>query len=147
MSETPSTFYEKVQAQIMSRDIPDVKLDRISYNAGGMLAGKRIYLRAKRKGVLFDICGAPFGNGFFISWWLGDKPKGGLHRFLATLGRIPLLGVPFRTFAYTTYYQHDTMLMFQTAVHLAVTEVLDTLTEAQGLRPLTELEKKPTLNL
>lgn len=44
-----------------------------------------------------------------------------------------------------TYYRIDTALMFQESIRRAVLEVVDGLTEAKGLRALTELERKPIL--
>lgn len=50
-----------------------------------------------------------------------------------------------RVFKPTTYYKIDTALMFQAAVHDAVIEAIDGLTNAQGIRAMTELERKPVL--
>ncbi len=35
----------------------------------------RIYQRIGRKKLVFDVCGAPFGKGFFVSWWMGPLPN------------------------------------------------------------------------
>jgi hypothetical protein len=45
----------------------------------------------------------------------------------------------------TTYYKIDTTLMFQESVHRAVVEVIDQMTQAKGLRALSESERKPIL--
>lgn len=37
------------------------------------------------------------------------------------------------------------MVMFQTAVHRGVCDVIDELTQAKGLRALSEAERKPIL--
>ncbi|MEK7630502.1 MAG: hypothetical protein AAB417_00510 [Patescibacteria group bacterium] len=59
---------------------------------------------------------------------------------------IPVVGWVFeRLFRPLTYFRIDTTLMFQEAVHGAVLEVIDALTQAKGLRPLSELERKPVL--
>ena len=43
--------------------------------AGSRLASaNRQYLRMHRGKHAFDICAAPFGNGFFVSWWLTEPP-------------------------------------------------------------------------
>lgn len=44
-----------------------------------------------------------------------------------------------------TYYKIDTGLMFQSAVHAAVLEVIDEMTTAKGLRAFEEFERKPVL--
>jgi hypothetical protein len=62
------------------------------------------------------------------------------------MGALPLVGPLYeRIFSPDTYYKIDTILMFQEAVHNAVLEVVDGMTAAQGLRALTELERKPVL--
>lgn len=62
-----------------------------------------------------------------------------------------LLAIPFfgglyeRIIKPVTYYKMDTALMFQAAVHAAVTEVVDRTLSAKGARTLTEFERKPIL--
>ncbi len=63
-------FYELVKAGIARREIPDLKISQVEWKQGGLGAGKRVYLRVSREGLNFDICAAPFGTGFFFSWWL-----------------------------------------------------------------------------
>lgn len=45
-----------------------------------MLSDRREYLRISRERLTFDVCGAPFGTGFFVSIWCGEKQNrlGGL---------------------------------------------------------------------
>lgn len=142
LQASPLEFYNSVETAVARRDLPDTKLGRVDWNEGGVFSAKREYLRAKRREYVFDICGAPFGSGFFVSWWLGERPS-----FLQSLVlSIPVLGVWFHRFLKPpTYYQIDTALMFQTAVHSAVMEVVDDLTKAKGIRALTELERRPIL--
>ena len=44
-----------------------------------------------------------------------------------------------------TYYKTDTALMFQESVSSAVLEVIDGITKTEGLRALSEFERKPLL--
>jgi hypothetical protein len=56
----------------------------------------------------------------------------------------PVIGAIYRAFFYReTYYRIDTMLMFQSAVHSAMLEVIDGLMTQKGLRALSEDERKP----
>jgi hypothetical protein len=141
-SESSQSFYSKLEQAINKRKIPDVKISRIDYREGGIFSAKREYLRIKRKELRFDICAAPFGNGFFVSWWLGEKMSSFMSFFLV----VPVLG-PWliKTFQPATYYKKDTMLMYQELVHSGVLEILDCITKDKGLRALTELERKPIL--
>jgi len=139
---SPSEFYEAVEEAVLKRNIPNLKLSRVTYREGGPLSPKREYLRVERKEYLFDICCAPFGAGFFVSWWLGEAP-GWLEGIIAS---IPIINhLFFRFFRPLTYYQLDTALMFQESVHAAVLEVIDQMMEAKGLRLLSETERKPIL--
>ena len=138
LQASPMEFYTAVEQAVEQRKIPDASRSRIDWREGGLLSAKREYLRVKRKQYIFDICGAPFGNGFFVSWWLGE-PQGCLTGF-------PFLGPVLEFFARArTYYQVDTALMFESAVHSAVLQVVDEMIKAKGLRALSELERKPIL--
>jgi len=141
-SESSQNFYSQLEQATKQKNIPDIKVSRIDYREGGIFSAKREYLRVKRKGLLFDICAAPFGNSFFISWWLGEK----MGPFLSLLLLIPGIGAwIIKTFRPETYYRTDTTLMYQELVHSAVLELLDCITKDKGLRALSELERKPIL--
>lgn len=140
---SPKRFYTSLEKAIEKRKLPDLKISRIDYHESGVFSAKREYLRVNRKEFIFDVCAAPFGNGFFVSWWLGES-VGLFWRFFL---KIPLLGrFLLWFFRPLTYYQIDTALMFQESVHLAVLEVVDQMTKAKGLRLLSELERKPILS-
>jgi len=80
-------FYRAVEDAISARDLPeDVSTERVTYKEGGLLSAKREYLRMKRGQLVFDIGAAPYGNGYFFSWWLARKPR-------PALGWIVLLGL------------------------------------------------------
>ncbi len=138
LQASPMEFYTAVERAVEQRQIPDARRSRVDWREGGLLSAKREYLRVARKQYIFDICGAPFGNGFFVSWWLGE-PEGCLTGFPFLGPVLEFLGQP------RTYYQIDTALMFQSVVHTAVLEVVDGLTTAKGLRALSESERKPIL--
>jgi hypothetical protein len=145
----PEDFYETLSHAIERRKIPDASLNQIECAEGGAFSAKRLYLRVDRKSHYFDICGAPFGNGYFISWWLIQKPSGCLTGCLMSLAPIPYVRVfsamLLSFFAPITYYRIDTELMFQSAVHSAVLEIVDRITEKRGVRALSESERKPIM--
>jgi hypothetical protein len=63
-----------------------------------------------------------------------------------TILAIPLFGALYeRFFKPITYYKMDTAMMFQSAVHSAVLEVIDQVISAKGVRALSELERKPIM--
>lgn len=142
-------FYKSVEEALERRKVTDIRCARIDYKEGGMLSAKREYLRVKRKQFVFDVCAAPFGNGFFISWWLGEIPSG-LLGLCYLLSAIPVLGLFFALLLRfvvrpLTFYKMDTALMFQETVRLAVLEVIEGLRSEKGLRVLSPVESAPIL--
>lgn len=69
--------------------------------------------------------------------------RSALEEFLLGLTIIgPIIDLFYRR---VTYYEIDTALAFQAASHAAILEVIDQLTTAKGMRPMTEDERKPVL--
>lgn len=98
-------FYQAVEAAVKAREVPDVTFSRVDYKEGGFASSKREYLRLERQFVAFDICAAPYGNGYFFSWWLARL--GPQHPFLYIVGFLLLvvigsaiLTLPFDGFFY-----------------------------------------------
>lgn len=144
MQEAPGRFYDLLNQAVDRRKIPDIYVTTVTYREGGLLSAKRVYFRVQRREHLFDICAAPFGaNAFFVSWWLGEAP-GFLWELVL---KIPFLGTALlKMFRPYTYYRLDSALMFQELVRSAVLEVVDFVSEAKGVRKLSELERKPILS-
>ena len=89
LQESPQKFYNNLVQAISARNIPGIDISRIDYREGGVLSAKRLYLRVKRKEHIFDICAAPFGSGFFFSWWRSEK----LGWFWSLVMIIPFFGI------------------------------------------------------
>ncbi|MBN1827271.1 MAG: hypothetical protein JW958_13515 [Candidatus Eisenbacteria bacterium] len=68
-------FYASLEEALKRRQIPHISTSRVVYPETGAFSPKREYLRVKREDLLFDICAAPFGTGFFFSWWLTMKER------------------------------------------------------------------------
>jgi hypothetical protein len=68
-------FYRLVKVGIARREIPNLTVSEVEWKEGGLGSGKRVYLRVSREGLNFDICAAPFGTGYFFSWWLAVIPR------------------------------------------------------------------------
>jgi hypothetical protein len=137
---SPMDFYRAVRSTLERRGLPDVWLALVAIPEGGIFSPKREYLRLIRRDHIVDICGAPYADGFFVSWWLGPRPRGCLSLFLV----IPFFFLLYARFIRPhTYYETDVGSMFLTAAHSAVLEVIDQMTESRGIRALTELERKP----
>jgi hypothetical protein len=67
-------FYSSLETAIKARSVPELHSARIEHKEGGLASAKREYLRMHRGKHAFDICAAPFGTGFFVSWWLTEPP-------------------------------------------------------------------------
>jgi len=135
-------FYKAVEEEIKRRQLPDVKTKTVSFSEGGLLSKNRLYLEVKRKDYIFHICAAPFGTGFFISWWLREK----VSFWQEILLKIPFIGEKIvERMQYKPYYVLDTANMFRSSVHQSILNVIDTITQPKGIKALSELERKPTL--
>ena len=77
-------FYSSLETAIKARSVPELHSARIEHKEGGLASAKREYLRMHRGKHAFDICAAPFGTGFFVSWWLTEPPLA--FAILYTLG-------------------------------------------------------------
>lgn len=140
---SPLQFYTALGAAIQRRKIPDIQITSVSWHEGSLFSVRREYLRISRKDLYFDVCGAPFGTSFFISWWLLERPTNWL---IELLGYLPHIGPVVKMLLKPiSYYQIDTALMFQSVTHSAVLEVIDAATASQGIRGLLEAERKPLL--
>jgi hypothetical protein len=72
---SPLDYYAAVEETITRRQIPELKMSRVTWKEGGMLSAQREYLRIERRQYVFDLCAAPFGTDFFFSSWLVVKPR------------------------------------------------------------------------
>ena len=73
-SASTQEVYEMVEKTIAARKIPDLEMSRVFWHEGGALSAKREYLQFSRERLVFEICAAPFGTGFFISFRTSMMP-------------------------------------------------------------------------
>jgi hypothetical protein len=134
--------YASVQEIMKKREIPGIGYFTVDLKEhAGFFGNKRVYLRVMNGPTNFDICAAPYGTGFFVSWWFGEQKLGCLTRILLY---VPIVGAYIKAkLEFKSYYILDTQSMFQHATHTAVLESIDTITSEKGLRVLTELERQP----
>src|SRR5258708_3004054 len=67
-------LYRSVEKAVGTRAVPETHWTAVEHKEGGLASAKRQYLRMHRGKYAFDICAAPFGTGFFISWWFTEPP-------------------------------------------------------------------------
>jgi len=134
-------FYKLLQKELYKNKTSNVYFKEVRLKEGNFFSSRRLYLRIYWKDFHFDVCAAPFGNSFFISWWL-------LYRFsfvemivLFLLGRWI-----YRKLFPNTYHKIDTATAFMKHTHTCVLNILDELTIGVGARFLDDEERKPILN-
>jgi hypothetical protein len=69
---SPQEFYASFEKATEARAVPELHGSRVEHKEGGLASAKREYLRMHRGKHAFDICAAPFGTGFFVSWWFTE---------------------------------------------------------------------------
>jgi hypothetical protein len=77
-------FYVAFERAAAARAMPESLATRVEHKEGGIASANREYLRLQRGKYAFDLCAAPFGTGFFVSWWFTIPPLA--WGFLYTLG-------------------------------------------------------------
>ena len=115
---SPLQFYSLVEAAIAKRKVPDTKSERIDHSEGGILTARREYLRVVRGKHVFDICGAPYGEGFFVSSWLTETPPrfGWLYLF----GLVALIAGMSAGGALVLFFAVGSVIDFSTAIVLSI---------------------------
>lgn len=142
MQHDPEDFYKLVEANLAERQVPDFKTDRKTFKQGGLLSYSRIYLEVSRGDFIFHICAAPWGTGFFFSSWTRKKE----NTIGEVLAKLPIVGGFFAALNQSdSYYKLDTDAMFKASVHQSILSAIDQLTEAKGIRGLTEMERTADL--
>jgi hypothetical protein len=133
-------FYHTIETLLEERKVPEITSRRVIFPEAIFSNRSREYLRIKYGAYSFDICAAPYGNGFFVSWWFGED----LGCLMKILLLIPLIGWYLRwKLMYKTYYVLDCEAMFRDAIHTAVQHAMEGISTKQGLRALSELEWQP----
>jgi len=135
-------FYNLLKEELESNEIKGIITSFVFLKEGGAFSSRRTYLRLMWKDFHYDICAAPFGKGFFISWWL--LYKNSLGQIIVS--KIPFIGGWLASKLYpVTYYKIDVASMFMSYAQSSVLKVIDTITKEKGIRGLSEAERKPIL--
>ena len=141
MQNDPNSFYDLVEKILREKQVPEFSSGKVHISEGGILSHNRLYLEVSRGDYIFHICAAPWGTGFFFSWWVRQK----MSDIDQLLILIPFAGsriVKMRQ--HKSYYKLDTDSMFRKSVHQCVIAAVDSLTSAKGMRGLSDLERTPT---
>ena len=130
-------FYKTAEKIISAHNMPNTKVERTTHKEGGMFSSNREYLRIKHGNLVFDVCAAPFGTDFFISWWLYETEGTATSLLKNTkVGSFLKARETARTF-----FQADEEAMFRSCVHECILEAVAKVTEGKIERQLTDEEK------
>lgn len=113
----------------------------VTHKEFGLFSDSREYLRVYRYDLYMDICAAPYGKTFFISWWLFEADS--IFRFLLKL--LPFGNRIIQFLRRKTFYKADTEKVFLSTVHQCVLLTIDELIDSQ-LHPLSENERQYKLS-
>lgn len=145
LQQSSDEFYREAEKNIKEHQLKDVATERVNLSEGGFFSANREYLQIRRKEFVYHVCAAPYGTGFFVSSWLGEK-EAGFWAWLCGLRYVGWFFALLRSLTKPlTYYRIDQGMMFHAAMHSAVTRALDTVLEQRSMKPLTELDRKPVM--
>ena len=142
----PEAFYGTLEGKIKAEKIEGLTITRATLSQKGMLSRKRVYLRVNYYNLMFDICGAPFGeSNFFFSYWMGVKNRSGcLAIFLPLILSIPFVGsVIEKNLDALTYFEQDTATMFNTLISQFIIGEVDRIMDEEDIEPIPESERVP----
>ena len=97
-------FYQAMEAEVKGRRMPELTVERITFSEGGWVSGNRAYLRMRRERVVFDLCSAAFGTGWWFSLRAATLPRVlyGWEVVLAALGIAGFAGLYWQLFGLAT---------------------------------------------
>ena len=131
-------FYTLLEQAIEEKKIMHVSINRVTYRDSSYLAS-RVYLQIFRNNQMILVCAAGFGTDYYISYRQG-QPVDFLQDMVMRIPRIGKLMA--ELMAHKTFYQQDTDVMFQEAVHECVLKAIDRLTSTKTERiPLEPTNK------
>lgn len=123
-------FYDRFEKKLKASKINDITFSWEDFHEGAhFVSPKRRYRKVQWRDKLFYVCIAPYGDGFFVSWW---------HFELTPMWeRILLLLGPYGKWVVMsinpmTFYRLDTAAVFQRYMHDAVVESMDEISKTQG---------------
>ena len=137
-SFSANEFYAKLQSKLEEQQMPKTEISKVTHKEGGLFSSSREYLRVKHKDLVFDVCAAPFGTNFFISWWLYETA--GMMRNL--LKNTSVGSMMAARAAKRTFFEIDSEQMFRECVHDALLQAVSAVTEGKGTRQLSDAEKQ-----
>lgn len=135
-------YYQKLENILKKENVTGLEITTKNISTGGILSSKRLYAHISYDGFVYEVCAAPFGNSFFVSYWM----SGADSKLKNALARIPLLGKRIVNIFYPeTYYRADTSAMFHTLLHETIIALTDEIAEEHNAERLSDNQKIPVM--
>lgn len=135
-------YYDKLELVLKTENVEGLKFTTKNLSTGGILSSRRLYAHISYDGFVYEVCAAPFGNSFFISYWM----SGADNKLKNGIARIPLFGKHVvNIFFPETYYRVDTCNMFHTLLHDTIIALTDEIAEKNDAQKLSENQKIPVM--
>jgi hypothetical protein len=129
-------FYMQIITWLKEKKIPMISFARESFLESHIGSAKREYLRITRNEYVYYIGAMQLGTGMIVSEWQCEKKVG----WVSVIPFVSKMAGKDRTDK--SFYQTDVDSGYGAAVHQSLTEVLDGITTKNGVRGLSESEKK-----
>src|SRR5262249_52865691 len=75
LAYSPKELYALVAKNLQAQLVPGLESATVMMRESGLFFKGRLYFQLRRERLVFEVCGAPFGNGFFVSSRLFDRRK------------------------------------------------------------------------
>lgn len=130
-------YFTIIQDKLKASGVESIKFDTLNLREKVVSLNSRTYLKITYQDFVFYVCGSPFGQHFFVSYWGHFKTSQGEN----VLRSIPFIGNFLANKLYAiTYYQYDQCSAFMTLIHTHITETIEELATQQGVK-LPEIPK------
>jgi len=137
---SPVEFLEMVQSSILEKGLPNISFSYVTLREGGWFSPQRVYLRISCEKLFFYTSAFVAGNSLIVCWWLHREAPGVADLFL----ELPGIGyILEKTARAGTYYMVDFVEYFQRSVHESIIQVVDRLSEENGLEYLPDVARQP----
>lgn len=136
-------FYNRLKDVIREQGIDGVEMRQEELYQGMLFfSAKRIYLHIRWNQQAFHICCAPFAKGMFFSSWGSLYLDSAIHLllYIPLVRRLVLMSI--QRF---TYYRYDEAAMLRTVIHRSLLQVIDEVSNKEGMRGLGEQSRNPNI--
>ena len=75
LNYSPKELYALVAKYLEAQQVPALEASHVMMRESGAFSSARLYFQLRREKLVFEMCAAPFGTGFFVSSRLFDRRR------------------------------------------------------------------------